>query len=132
MAQLTEVGSAQSLADATITTTTELVAVTSDPIYVPGANARIVIIARAVVTLGTGTTAVTPRVRRGTTIADTLVGEANAEQIKTAAGSSEPFDALVADEVSGVDQVTYVFTVQQTGASGNGTVVSASILVLEL
>lgn len=132
MAQLTEVSAVQALADTAIVTVAETVAVTSDAVYLPGKSSRVIVVARALVTLGASTTAVTPRVRRGTLITDTLVGEANAEQIKTAAGSTEPFDALAIEDVVDLDQVTYVLTVQQTAASANGSILSASILVLVL
>lgn len=73
---------------------------------------------------GTGTTALTLRIRRDS-VSGTLVHEVNSVQIETAAGSTEDHDINADDGAQGeVFNQTYVLTVQQTGASANGTAVS--------
>ncbi len=118
--------------DVTLTTTTETVIVSSGAALTPFQTSRVIVIAWGQLTTGTGTTAVTPRIRRGTAITGTLVGEALAEQVKAAAGSSEPFVVMVSEERSNTATVEYSLTLQQTAATGNGTAPQAAILVLVL
>ena len=104
---------------ATITTTTELVVVTSNGINTGAPGARVMIRAYLNVTTGLGTTGLTVRVRRGTGITGTVVGTA---EILTAAASTQYLLALTAVDSPGeVAQQQYVVTVQQAGATGNGT-----------
>jgi hypothetical protein len=116
-------------ADVTLTTTTEAVIVSSGPVTLPREVANVCVIGWAQLTTGTNTTAVTPAIRRGTTITGTLVGEANAETIMAAAGSTEPKFYMACEERSGVATVDYSFTLKQTGASANGSALSGSIIV---
>ena len=119
-------------ANVTLTTTTENVAVSSGPIVTPFETHRIVILAWGQLTTGAGTTTVTPRIRRGTAITGTLVGEANAEQVKAAAGSTETFVIMVSEDRANLESVEYSLTLQQAGATGDGTVLQSAILVLVL
>lgn len=116
--------------DVTITTTTEKDVVYSGGVLMPRDTATVCIIAWAQVTTGSMTTALTPKIRRGTGITGTVVGEANAEQVKAAAGSTEPLFYMACEDRSGVASVDYSFTVTQTGASANGAALSGGILVL--
>lgn len=118
-----------SQADVSVPTTTETVAIASGPVTVPFETARILITARCQLTLGTGTTGVTPRIRKGSGVTGAVVGDAILEAIKTAAGSTEQFTLTVSESVQDVANVEYAFTVQQTAASANGTVAQASIEV---
>jgi len=129
MPEVTEKQVNYSAANVTVTTTTETVAVSSGPVKVPTQTCLVHIRAWAVLTLGIGTTAVTPRIRRGTSTGGTLVSEGNSEAIKTAAGSSEPFHMEVTERRSNEESVEYSLTLQQTGATANGTVLEASIEV---
>jgi len=108
----------------------ETVAITSDPLLLPTGTVEVAVLAWAQVTTGGGTTTVTPRVRRGTTVADPLVGEANAEAIKAAAGQTEPFSMLVREALAGGVSVQYVFTLQPAGAAG--TMLQAFLAVLAI
>lgn len=130
MAQLLEIGFNFITADVTLTTTSETVIVSSGAIAVPYETARLVIIACAQLTTGAGTTGVTPRIRRGTAITGTLVGEANVEQVKAVAGSTEFFAAMRFEEQSPAASVEYSLTLQQAAATGNGTALQAGIMVL--
>ena len=77
------------------------------------------------VTTGTGTTALVLRVRRGTTTADALVGAASTST--ASAGVSESPTIQVEDVPGQVAGQSYVLTVQQTGATANGTSVASSL-----
>lgn len=130
MAQIREGAANYSSTNVTLATTAETVILTSDPIALPFDAVQALILAWAQLTTGTATTTVTPRIRRGTLITDPLVGEANAENVKAAAGSTEPFLIMVAEDLTRLDRVQYSLTLQQAAATGDGTVLQASILVL--
>lgn len=120
---------ANATADTAIVTTAETVAVSITNINLPGPGRRVAIRAWAQVTTGTNTTALTPRIRRGTTASDTLVGEANAEQIETAAGNTEGLEVQVTDTPGELAGGAYCLTVEQTAASANGSILQAGIEV---
>jgi hypothetical protein len=72
------------------------------------------------ITTGTLVTAVTIRVRRGTTIAGALVGVAQVHSIGASANASVPFsadDPLVAAAPPAVPGQVYVVTAQQTAGT---------------
>lgn len=127
MAELIEKEVAHSTTDVTVPTTTETVAITSPAVKIPVATCRVLVTAWCQLTSGAGTTTVTLRIRRGTTTGGTQIGEAIAEPLKTAAGSTEPFSIMVVDALANAASAEYVLTVQQAGATGNGTVVQAAI-----
>lgn len=111
--------------DQTVVTTAETVVATISNLatYKPGEpiNLR----GEVQMTMGTATTAITLRIRRDS-VTGTVVGEGNPEQIETAAGSTEDHDYQTNDVFSGeVANQTYVLTVQQTAATGNGSVLYA-------
>lgn len=130
MANIREAEAASFTADVTLVTTGETVILSSPAVVIPADAVQIYIFAYAQLTTGTATTTVTPRIRRGTAITDPLIGEANAENIKAAAGSTEPFFLAVVETVTQRDRLTYSFTLQQAAATGNGTAVQGAILVL--
>ena len=132
MADVREVELTTQTTDVTLTTTTETAIVNTPEVVVPAQTTRALILAWGQLTTGAGTTAVTPRIRRDTTTAGTLVGEANAEAVKAAAGSTEPFFIIASEERADVDRVQYVLTLAQVGATGNGTALQAGIIVLVL
>ena len=116
--------------DTAIVTTTELVCVTS-PLARTRRNSGIVLIAAyANIATGTATTHITPRIRRGTTITDTLVTDDTAVTIGAPVGSNEQFLLIAFEQLNAEQVVQYVFTVQQTAATGNGTKGAAGIFVI--
>jgi len=127
-----QLGGAATVTNVTVPTTTEAVIVTSEAVKMVRRHARYLIMGWAQLTSGSGTTDVTARIRRGDSTGDPLVGEANAEAIKTAAGSTEPFSIMTIDEVSDRFEVVYSLTLQQAAATTDGTALQAAILVLEL
>ncbi len=107
--------------DVPLVTTAETVVATVTGISNGNAGVPIRLRAIAQLTTGTNTTAVTPRIRRDS-LTGTVVNEANPITIGAAAGSTEQFDIDADDPVSGeVANATYVFTLQQTAASANGS-----------
>lgn len=111
-------------ADTTLVTTAETVVATLPGCSTSAAGKAIRLSGEVTVTNGAGTTALTLRIRRDS-LTGTLVHEVNAVQIETAAASTEDHDINTDDSFSSdVFNQTYVLTVQQTGATGNGTVVS--------
>jgi hypothetical protein len=132
MADIAEIKVEYTTANVTVPTTTETVAISSGPVRVPQEAVAIAVLGYCQLTTGTGATAVTPRIRQGTTISGPLVGEANAETLKAAAGGTEPFVILVLEPRSGQAEVEYSLTVQQTGATANGTILQAEIIVAVL
>jgi hypothetical protein len=121
MADVVEKTVSGSLTNVTVTTTSETQVGTAR-VPVPLATCRVLIKAWLVLTLGTGTTAVTTRIRRGIGLTGTQLNDATAEAIKTAAGSTEPFCAQAILDVQDADAVEVTLSVQQTAASANGTV----------
>lgn len=81
----------------------------------------------AQVTTGASTTSLVPRVRRGTDINGTLIGEGNPVTIGAAAGSTEDVEIRVADVGVDLANASYVLTVVQTAASANGTSLQAGL-----
>lgn len=116
-----------STSDTPLVTTAETVVATVVVPSVPGPGSTIVVEAHCQLTVGTGTTSITPRIRRGSTTAGTLVGEANAQGVSGAAGSTEDVGLTVDDTPGEVVNQSYVLTVQQGAATGNGTSVQAEI-----
>lgn len=127
-----DLGATTFAADVSLVTTAETVVVSSDLLLTPFNTSRVVVIAWAQLTTGASTTAVTPRIRRGTTTSGTLVSEANAVTIGAAAGSTEQFFAVAFEERGGTDRVQYSLTLQQTAASANGSALQGGIVVLVL
>ncbi len=129
MAELYEIGVATTATDVTLVTTAETIIITSEAVTIPYGSARVYIRAGAQFSAGTGTSTVTPRIRRGTLVTDTVIGEANALTLNTAVGTNSTYTFEVLDTVSGFGSVQYVFTLQQAGATANGTVRQATIAV---
>lgn len=117
--------STEASTNTTLTTTTETVVATLSNVstYQPGERIRLS--GQAQLTTGTATTTVTPRIRRDS-VTGTVVNEANAITIGAAAGGNESFEVSCEDSFSGeVANQTYVLTLEQAAATGNGTALYA-------
>lgn len=125
----TQIGMATFTADVAVVTTTEKDVIYSGAVTAPRQTVNVCIIAWAQLTTGTMTTTVTPRIRRGTGITGTVVGEANAETILNTAGSTEKYYLMACEDRSDVASVDYSFTLQQASANGNGAALQGGILV---
>jgi hypothetical protein len=113
--------------DVSVVTTNETAAVTSPPVTPSTDGGEITITGVVNITTGTGTTAVTVRVRRGNGVSGALVGETMPHTLAAAASADIAFQ--VTDTPGAVAGQQYTATVVQTAASGNGTVNNASISV---
>ena len=129
MSELYEKAVAHSTTNVTLVTTTETVVISSGPAGVPYDTCLVHILATCQLTTGVAATAVTPRIRRGTAVTGALVGEGNAVTLGAAAGSTEQFVIEVTERRSQVASVEYSLTLEQTAATGNGTVLQAAIEV---
>lgn len=109
----------------TLTTTAETVVATSNGVSTVSDQDQVAITGWAQLTLGTGTTSVTPRIRRGTSVSGTLVGTGN--PINGTAGQTIVESFLTEDTPGLVAGQQYVFTLQQTGATANGSALQSSI-----
>jgi hypothetical protein len=120
---------ATSTVDVTVTTTTETVAIVAPVFNSPRSFVRVVVVAWAQLTTGAATTTVTPRIRRGSTTSGTLISEANAVTIASPAGSTEQLHMIAVELIDGASALEYSLTVEQAGATGDGTVRAAGITV---
>ncbi len=132
MAQIKQIEAATTTTPVSLVTTAETIVLTSSRMEMSGDAARILILAWAQLTTGTGTTGITPRLRRGTLVTGTLVGSAILEGNKVAATGTEPFFLMLIDTPAANDAVQYVFTLQQAGAGANGSSVQATIALFAL
>lgn len=124
-----QIGFATTTSNVSVVTTTETVVIHSGPIVAPRDTFEVCVLGWAQFTIGADTTHVTPTIRRGNGATGTVVGEANAEEIKTAAADVEPFVKIACEQRTNVATVDYSFTLDQTGATGNGSALQAAILV---
>lgn len=114
------------LSDDTLTTTAETVIATLSGVNTPR-KTTVTLKGWLQLTTGAATTAVTLRIRRGTTITGTLIDEANPVTIGAAAGGTEQFDITATDEGVDLAGASYVLTAQQTAATGNGTALQGAL-----
>ena len=118
----------QQAAGVVITTTAETIVATGKMLPVTTATGKAVIRGWVQLTVGTGTTAVTLAIYRGTAIvAGNLVAAKQAMAGSFAAGSTAPFELNLVDPLANVSDAQYCLSVTQTGAGGNGTAVQAMI-----
>lgn len=118
--------SAEETAATTLVTTAETVVCALPGISPDAPTPRVLIEGAAQITFGASTTSVQLRVRRGSTVAGTLVGAAF--QQTGAATNFIDMGIQVVDNLEGeVATQPYVLTAQQVAATGNGTVQPASI-----
>jgi hypothetical protein len=128
--QLQDAQANYSSTNVNISTTTETVIITSPLVRTYRNSGVVIVIAYVEVTLGTGTTTITHRIRRGSTTSDPLVNEANALAIQTAVGSSEHYSLCIFEQLNSEQVNVYSYTLQQASATGNGTALEAGIAVL--
>lgn len=114
---LTQIAAAQ-----TITTTTELVVAVVTVLSGSG-DVGIWFSGDVKLTTGAGTTAVTIRLRQGNGISGTIIDSTAALPIGAAVTTQAPFNLFDTSQWSSqAGGGVYSLTVQQTGATGNGTV----------
>lgn len=114
-------------ANVTIVTTAETVVCTLAGVSAQGPQCSVQLRGWAQVTLAANSTGVTLRVRRGTSVSGTLVGEANAVTSGITASTNFAGDVEVTDAPGEVAGQSYVLTVEVTGASANNTALQGSL-----
>lgn len=115
-------------ADTTVVTTAETAAITSEGVSTAVGGEEITISGVINITTGVATTQVVVRVRRGTTVAGTAIGETEPQTIAAAATGNIFFEFVdTPGEVAGQQ---YTATVVQTAATGNGTINNAAITIM--
>jgi hypothetical protein len=129
MPEILEKDATYQTANVTLPTTTEVLVVASPVIPVPFATVRTYVHAWVALQPGTGTTFYNLRLKRGGDGTGTVIGEILGQNVLSAAGSTEHADIYALDTVAGADRVQYSLTVQQAGATGNGTVLTSCIEV---
>lgn len=108
------------IANATITTTAETIAFTTGPMGLAFDNALVLVTWEVVVTLTAGTTAITPRLRRGSALTSTLVNVATA--ITVTASTTVKLSGHYLDLPGLAAGLQYSLTLQMTAAGANSTV----------
>jgi hypothetical protein len=106
----------------------EVVALTISPAVFQAPTQQVNILAQLNITLGTGITAVTVRVRRLSLTGTNILAAALVVNVTASQATSIP--VFAAEEVDNGDYGTYVVTVQGTGATGNSSVTDGVGLAL--
>lgn len=128
--RLQDVGFSTVTANTTVVTTAETVAASVSGIREVLSDCRVVVLGFFEMTTGANTTDLKIGVRRGTAGTGTLIGEANAVTIYAATGSTEQRFIMASESRTNEDSLAYCITVIASGASANGTILQAGILVL--
>jgi hypothetical protein len=108
-----------------VPTTAETLVVTGRAVSLPTGNGKGVVRGWVEMTIGTGTTAVTLTIYRGTAIGGPIVGQKIPDAGSFAPGANATFEAEFIDMLSEVTGAQYCMSVQQTGATGDGNVLAA-------
>lgn len=107
--------------DVTITATTETVVATLAACPVPSSQIKALVRCSGIVTTSANSTTYKVRIRR-TNVSGTALGDAVAETIKVAAGSTEMYFLEATDQQNAdVSGVVYVCTLEFAGADATGT-----------
>jgi len=107
----------------TVTTTTEKVVATTAALSMGPGQQGIWFSGDVEITPGTGTTAVTVKLRAGTSISGTQVDTTAAVPVTAGTATQIPYNLLdLTTEAEQAGGQQYVITVTQTGATANGTV----------
>lgn len=111
-----------------VPTTTETTGITGNYLNPPFQNAKAAVIACVTLTVATGTTAVVVRIRRNPNAENFQVAGSNT--LNVTAGNNVELLLQGADPIPDGRPVQYAVTVSQAGATGNGTILYASVLAL--
>jgi hypothetical protein len=114
-------------APVTVNTSNETLVVIGFPLPLQSGNGKAAVRGWLDLTVGAGTTAITITIYRGNALGGTVVGQKNPEAGDFSAGNTAHFEAEFIDLLSNVSGSQYCMSVTQTGATGNGAVLSALI-----
>ena len=123
MAQQYQEDAVQNSSPTTVTTTTETTGVTGNFLNPPFGTCKVVLTGFIALTVGTGTTTVTLRIRRNPSGENTIV--VNYTLVNVTAGNVVLLPVFGTDALPDGRSVQYAITVQQAGATGNGSIVFA-------
>ena len=107
-------------ANITIPTTTETNGPTTNSLPIPYGNGKVRVTGIAQIGTGTGVTAVQVRIRRNINGENVVVGFVN--NVAAAASSQIAVPVEFTDQLNDGRSVQYTLSVQQVGATGNGTI----------
>ena len=130
MSNLQELQGNHVTANVTLTDGVETVAVSSGGVILPYQTAKIWIVAWAQVTLAATTSGLITRIRRGTTITGTAVGDA--VTIDVVASDIVQTMIMVSEDRAGEGSVEYSLTLLDVAGAADGTIQQSSILVFVL
>jgi hypothetical protein len=117
----------QPAAPIAIPTTTETLVLTSNDVTTPNPNGKAVVRATVEMTVGAGTTGITLTVYSGSQLGGRIVGQKIPDAGDFTPGNNATFQCEFIDPFSNTSDVQYCVSVTQTGATGNGNVLSALI-----
>jgi hypothetical protein len=119
-----------SATDTAVVTTTETVAITTPLMRINRNSAIVMIAAWAQLLLGTATTTVTPRIRRGDAITDTIVVGSDTIAIQSAVATNAQYQLIGFAQPLAEQVLRYSLTLAQVSATANGTIVQAGIFAI--
>lgn len=134
MAQIYSFGAGTETANAPSSTGAEITYPSVNQPYASGPRSRHLVITFGWCQFTTppSATTVVPRIRSNIGVLNPIVGEANAENLKAAAGSTEPFFILVAEEVAAFGSNQYGSTFKDNSLVDNGTFLQGSVAAFVL
>jgi hypothetical protein len=114
-----------------VQTTVETIILSSPTVTLPKVPIQVLVLGSFTITLAAGSgQSVKPRIRRGTTLAGTVIGTVLTQP--EAGSSTFWFYAFGLDSFTSAAEPQYSLTVENVGATSNATVKGAAILVLTL
>src|SRR2546423_5725345 len=111
-----------------IITTAETVIVTTPALNLPFDGAQVLLFIYCVITLTAGTSAFTPRLRRGTTTGGTLINVAQA--ITVTASTTFEYSSWYPDSPGVVAEQQWSLTMTMTAAGANSTVQDVALVAM--
>jgi len=108
----------------------ETVVQTTPALTLPLDGAVVIIIWRLVVVIGTGTTTINNRIRRGTTVSAVQVDTDNA--VNVTAGNVVVVSGMTVDTPGAADKVQYSLTMQGVGTTGAFTSGAGAMIAFAL
>lgn len=114
-------------APVTLTLTTETLVAVGTNLSLPGSSGKAVVDAWVALSLGADATAVTVSIYRGAVIAGAPLGTHTASTDGIAAGTEVALTIKVLDVLDNIGGTQYCMSAQQTGATGDATVLNAII-----
>lgn len=115
------------IADTAVVTTAETAAITSDPVNQAVDGEPITIRGSLSYLTGASTTAVTVRIREGSGLTGSLVGETLPYTVGAAVSTQIPYEFTYSP--SGVAGQRWTASIQATAATANGTIQAAAMTV---